>query len=735
MKNLVIVESPTKAKTISSFLGKNFKIESSYGHMRDLPKSKLGIDVENNFDPHYIVPKAKQKQVTALKKIAQKAENVILATDEDREGEAIAWHLMSALDLKGKTTQRIVFHEITKEAIKEALDNPRKIDQRLVDAQQARRILDRLVGYELSPFLWRKVVKGLSAGRVQSVAVRLIIEREREIQAFKPEEYWTLEAIFDPGSFPARLTKIDSKTLDKFAVKNEKEAKNIEAEIKTKKYSITSVTKKETKKSPLGPFRTSTLQQESNRRLGYSAKQTMMIAQQLYEGIKLGSEGSTGLITYMRTDSLTLSDKFLKETRDYIEKDLGKEYLLPKAKTYKTKSKSAQEAHEAIRPSDITKTPESIKEYLDNKQFRLYQLIWQRALASQLPDAIFDQTSVNIDSDDKKYTFRAAGSIIKFDGYLKIYPSSIKEAELPKLKENDAVDLKDLQANQHFTQPPARYSDATLVKVLEEHGIGRPSTYAPTIGTIITRGYVTREEKKLKPAEIAFLVNDLLVEHFPSVVDYKFTAHMEDDLDQIAEGKIEWQPVIKEFYEPFKKNLNKKDMEIDKKELTEEKTDEKCDKCGAEMIIKMGRYGKFLACSGFPECRNTKPINGDGENATNETDEKCDKCGKPMQIKRGRFGEFLGCSGYPDCKNIKSIKKATGAKCPECNKGDIIEKRSKKGRTFYSCERYPDCKYALWQKPTGKNCPECKSLLVFAAKGLIKCSNSTCKHEEENPDA
>lgn len=734
MKNLVIVESPTKAKTISSFLGKDYKIESSFGHMRDLPKSKMGIDTENNFEPKYIVPKSKQKQVTALKKLAQKAENIILATDEDREGEAIAWHLLSALDIKDKSKQRIVFHEITKEAIEEALKNPREIDQRLVDAQQARRILDRLVGYELSPFLWRKVVKGLSAGRVQSVAVRLIIEREREILAFKPQEYWTLEAIFDPKSFPTKLVKIDGKSLDKFAIGDESKAKELEEDIKTKKYSIAKITKKETKKSPLPPFTTSTLQQESFRRLGYSAKQTMMIAQQLYEGIKLGQEGTTGLITYMRTDSLTLSEKFLGETKKYIQSDLGKEYLLPDSRFYKTKSKTAQEAHEAVRPSDINHTPESIKEHLDNRQFRLYQLIWQRALASQLPDAIFDQTSIDIDSADKVYTFRASGSIIKFDGFLKIYPSSIKEEELPALNDKDKVDLKEVKANQHFTQPPARYSDASIVKILEEHGIGRPSTYAPTINTIITRGYVTREEKKLAPTEIAFLVNDLLVEHFPRIVDFKFTAHMEDDLDQIAEGKAKWQPVVKEFYEPFKANLEKKEGEIDKKDLTEESTDEKCDKCGSPMIIKMGRFGKFLACSGYPDCKNTKPINDKGEVASNETDEKCEKCGKPMVIKRGRFGEFMGCSGYPDCKTIKSIKKPTGAKCPQCKKGDIVEKRSKKGRTFYACDQYPDCKFALWQKPTGDKCPECKALLVFAAKGMIKCSDTTCKYEKENND-
>lgn len=740
--NLVIVESPTKAKTISKFLGKGYKVESSFGHIRDLPKSKLGVDTEGDFEPEYVIPKDKAKQVTTLKGLAAKADTIVLASDEDREGEAIAWHLVHALKIPQEKTQRIVFHEITKDAILAALASPREINSDLVDAQQARRVLDRLVGYELSPLLWRKVARGLSAGRVQSVAVRLVVEREREIQAFKEQEYWSIDAEFQkPGDkivFPAKLAKVGGKSLKKFDLGSKEEADKILAALKGASYEVGDVTRKKATKKPNAPFTTSTLQQEANKKLGYSAKQTMMIAQQLYEGIELGDEGQVGLITYMRTDSLNLSEIFLDEASGYIASSFGKEYGLAKPRTFKTKSKGAQEAHEAIRPTAAGRNPEDIKEKLEARQYKLYDLIWRRALASQMADAQLEQTSVDImtTQDKKEYMFRATGNVISFDGFLKLYETAVKESELPALEKGDAADLKKLEGSQHFTQPPSRYNDAGLVRALEEHGIGRPSTYAPTISTIIDRNYVDREEKKLKPTDIAFLVSDLLVEHFPQIVDYSFTAKMEEELDDIAEGSKEWQPIIREFYGPFHKNLAAKDKEISKKELTEEATEEKCDKCSLPMVIKLGRFGKFLACTGYPECKSTKQIGKDGEPEEPElTDQKCDKCGEPMQQKHGRFGPFLGCSAYPDCKNIVNIEKKTGVGCPKCKKGDIVEKRSKRGRTFYACNKYPDCENAYWSKPIegkdgkGQECPECQSLLVYGAKDTVRCSAKGCKYK------
>jgi len=739
-KNLVIVESPTKAKTISKFLTPDFQVESSFGHVRDLPKSKMGVDVEKDFEPSYVIPTKVRKNVNALKKLADKSPAIYFATDEDREGEAISWHLTEIFKSPQEKIKRIVFHEITKEAILDALKNPRSIDMNLVDAQQARRVLDRLVGYELSPFLWKKVVKGLSAGRVQSVAVRLVVEREREIQAFKPKEYWTIDANFiqqsvppdqKPTEFPAKLHKIDNKIIDKLQIENDKQAKKIIDDLKNAAYQVLKITKKESKRTPLPPFTTSTLQQEANRRLGYSAKQTMVIAQQLYEGIDISQEGATGLITYMRTDSVNLADKFLSEAKNYIDKNFGSDYSLSSPRKYKTKSKLAQEAHEAVRPTSAVNDPESLNKYLDQRQYKLYKLIWQRAIACQMAEAAIDNTTIEIEAGDTPYIFQAKGTVIKFDGFLKIYPNSNKEEILPALKENELLDLVKLENNQHFTQPPARYSEATLVKVLEEYGIGRPSTYAPTIATIVARNYVQKEDKRLKPTDIAFLVNDVLVEHFPKVVDYKFTARMEDDLDEIAQGKQKWQNTIKNFYMPFKQNLEEKYDEVSKKELTEEKTDEICEKCGKPMIIKTGRFGKFLACTGFPECKSTKPIDGEGNAQEEETKEVCDKCGSKMVFKHGRFGKFLACSKYPDCKSTKQIVNSIGIKCPKCGKGDIVQKRGRGGRSFYACNQYPDCKNAYWSKPTGDKCPDCASLLVYGAKDTTRCSSKECKYTNE----
>ncbi|MFA5318127.1 MAG: type I DNA topoisomerase [Patescibacteria group bacterium] len=724
--NLVIVESPTKAKTITKFLGKEYKVESSFGHIMDLPKSKLGVDINDNYKPEYEVPTKAKKQVAILKKLAKNADEIILATDEDREGEAIAWHLAEQLKLKGKDIKRIVFHEITKNAIAKALENPRGLDNNLIDAQQARRILDRLVGYKLSPFLWKKIARGLSAGRVQSVATRLIVEREEEIKAFKSEEYWSIEALLQTAkdeSLTAELNKIDGKAVKKLDIKDEKQAKQIKQELEKADYEIIEISKKKTIKSPFPPFTTSTLQQAAHSRFGYDAKQIMMLAQRLYE---------SGYITYMRTDSVNLSEQFISDARSYIEGEHGKDYLAASPRRYKSKSKNAQEAHEAIRPTNANAANLKLS---DEKQVKLYKLIWERAVATQAAAAILDNTGIDIKADI--YQLRATGQTIKFAGYLKIYQQTTKENILPAVTVNEKLDLNKINTDRHFTEPPARYSDATLVKVLEKYEIGRPSTYAPTISTIIARNYVERDEnKKLAPTEIAFIVNKLLVEHFPKIVDYKFTAKLEDDLDKIAEGKIEWEKTIDDFYRPFIENLEEKNKELTKKELTEEKTDEKCDKCGAGMIIKMGRFGKFIACSNFPECKNTKQLNNgdkdhDGQKDSEQLEEfskkyegiKCDKCGADMVAKIGKYGPFMACSSYPKCKNILDTN-GTGIKCPQCDEGEITKKRGRRG-IFYACNQYPKCKLALWGKPTGEKCEKCGSLLLESKDG-VKCSNKEC---------
>lgn len=676
---LVIVESPTKAKTISKFLGKDFRVESSYGHLRDLPKSKLGIDTEENFEPHYIIPMKSKKRANELKKVAEEASEIILASDEDREGEAIAWHITHILG-DDKKYKRIVFHEITKSAVLEALENPREININMVNAQQARRVLDRLVGYKLSPFLWKKMYRGLSAGRVQSVAVRMVVEREREIEKFKSEEFWTLTASLNPKDdggksniFEARLIKKDGEVLDKFAIKSDSDTNSILKELAGAKYKIEKIVKKETKRSPYPPFTTSTLQQTSSSRLGYSAKQTMMIAQKLYEN---------GHITYMRTDSLNLSKDSMIAAKNTIEKNIGKEFALTSPRHFKIKSKTAQEAHEAIRPTDPLKTPNDLKNKLEPQHYKLYNLIWQRFIACQMKESIFDATSIDITAslnNDTEHGFRANGSTIKFDGWLKIYSSSFSESLLPDLKNGESLNLIKMIPEQHFTEPPPRYSEASLVKALEEYGIGRPSTYAPVIGTIQDRNYVEKnEQKKFIPTEIGIMVNDILVEHFPDIVDIQFTAKMEDNLDAIAAGKEEWRPVIKRFYEPFAKNLEEKYETVEKKETTE-KTDESCAECGKDLIIKHGRFGKFMACSGFPDCKFTKALPA-----------------IPFDIK-----------------------------CPKCESGDVVARKTKKGRIFYGCSKWPDCNFATWQKPTGKLCIECGEPLV-ELKNKIKCSNKSC---------
>jgi len=750
-RTLVIVESPTKAKTIAKMLSRDFRVESSFGHIRDLPKSKMGIDIEHGFAPQYVVPKDKQQHVNELIAQTDGASRVILATDEDREGEAIAWHLAETLGLgtskSAKPAERIVFHEITKRAIEEALAHPRTINQHMVDAQQARRVLDRLVGYELSPFLWRKVARGLSAGRVQSAALRLIVEREEEREAFKEQEYWTIESDMrvSDGEFKATLAAIDGKPLQKFSIGDKKHAEDVEASLKNGKSQVETVDKKSARRAPPPPFTTSTLQQESNRRLGFSAKQTMRLAQQLYEGIHLGPEGSVGLITYMRTDSVNLSQDFLSEAKAAIQAQFGNQYW-EQSRTFTTKSKLAQEAHEAIRPSMAHRSPETLTPFLEPQQWKLYDLIWRRAVASQMAIAQVDQTSVKILTTASKATGRwhSNGAVIRFDGWLKLYPSHTKEGELPSLTVGETVTIAAMIPTQHFTQPPGRYSDASLVKALEEFGIGRPSTYAPTISTIVDRNYVARaEDKRFFPTDIGRLVTKVLKEHFPHIVDYTFTATMEDDLDAIAQGEKKWQPIIEAFYKPFHDNLLSKEDVVSKKELTEETSDEVCPKCSKPMLIKIGRFGKFLACSAYPECKTTKPLKGSAEEKEQEQEAKdapgCPECGKPMAVKHGRFGPFYGCTGYPDCKGIKRIDKPTGVKCPKCKEGDVVARRSKRGKTFYGCNKYPDCDFVLWSKPViddgtkeAKLCPKCKSIMIMGAKNTVRCSDKECGYSEES---
>lgn len=657
---LVIVESPTKAKTISKFIKDDFQVESSYGHIRDLPKSKLGIDTENNFEPKYIIPTKSKKTVNSLKKLAAKSDQVILATDEDREGEAIAWHLANALNLPEDKTERIVFHEITESAIKEALKNPRKININLVGAQQGRRVLDRLVGYKLSPFLWKKIAKGLSAGRVQSVAVRLIVEREEEIGKFKPEEYWTIAALFQNQKgevFESSLTKIGGKTIDRLELKNKETIDKIIEDIKKSEFQITSIEQKEVRKNPAAPFTTSTMQQTAAKRLGFSAKKTMLMAQRLYE---------KGLITYMRTDSVNLSKESLAAAKNWLETELGSEYAKQAPRIFTTKSKLAQEAHEAIRPTDISESPTK-KNITEEGERKLYNLIWSRFVSSQMPQALFNATQIDIQGNE--YTFRSNGNMMKFDGFLKIWEQKFSEKELPEVSEGEKLAVKEFVPEQHFTEPPPRYTEASLIKTLEEFEIGRPSTYAPIISVIQNRNYVTKQSGKFFPTEMGNLVNKVLTENFPQIVDVGFTAKMEGELDEIAAGKEDWHKIIKEFYLPFEKNLSEKYEAVSKSDfITNTETDIKCEKCGKPMVIKFSRFGKFLACSGFPDCRNTK--------------------------------------------QLKSEPKKIGMKCPKCGEGDIIEKRVSRGRVkgkiFWGCSRYPDCDYASWTNPLNPPAEETK---------------------------
>ncbi|MDN5346669.1 MAG: topoisomerase [Clostridia bacterium] len=689
-KTLVIVESPAKAKTLAKFLGKNYVIKSSKGHIRDLPKSQLGVDIEHGFEPYYITIRGKGEIIRELKSAVQKTDKVLLAPDPDREGEAIAWHLQQVLGL-GDGPCRVEFNEITKNAVLEAMRRPRPIDQERVGAQQARRVLDRLVGYSLSPLLWRKIRKGLSAGRVQSVALRLICDRENEIRSFKPQEYWSLTAWLAPASEKPFAAKLLKKGQDKIEIASEKEMQAVLAGLEGKIFKVQEVKKRDKRKNPPPPFTTSSLQQEAYRKLGFTARRTMQIAQQLYEGLDLGPEGSVGLITYIRTDSTRIAEVAQVEARDYLAARLGPDYVLEKPRQYKSRE-GVQDAHEAIRPTSVWREPQALKPYLDRDQYRLYVLIWERFLASQMPAALLEQTSVDIAAGD--YIFRAAGSIIKYPGYLKIYQESREEEGdegeglLPPLNEGEILDLHKLEPKQHFTQPPPRYTDASLVKTMEELGIGRPSTYAPTIDTILERGYVVRESKQFVPTELGEIVVELLKEHFPDIVDVEFTANMEERLDLIEAGRLSWREVVKDFYLPFSQSLEKAEKNIGSINLAEEVSEEKCELCGRNLVIKKGRYGKFLACPGFPECRFTKPL-------------------------------------------VEDI----GVSCPECG-GEIVERHSKRGRKFYGCKNYPECSYVSWDKPTNITCPRCGLRLVEknGRQGLrYICPNKDCGYEEIPP--
>ncbi|WP_449539997.1 type I DNA topoisomerase [Ferdinandcohnia sp. Marseille-Q9671] len=684
---LVIVESPAKAKTIEKYLGKKYKVKASMGHIRDLPRSQMGVDVGNQFEPKYITIRGKGPVLKELKTAAKKAKKIYLAADPDREGEAIAWHLAHSLDLDITSDCRVVFNEITKDAIKESFKHPRPINTDLVDAQQARRVLDRLVGYNISPLLWKKVKKGLSAGRVQSVALRLVIEREQEIQKFEPEEYWTIKADFIKGNeqFEGQFYGLNGKKVE---LNNEDEVKKVLATIEGNSFSITSVTKKERKRNPAPAFITSSLQQEAARKLNFRAKKTMMLAQQLYEGIDLGKDGTVGLITYMRTDSTRVSETAIQESSQYIESTFGNQFISD-TKRKEKKGTNTQDAHEAIRPTSVFREPSSVKQYLSRDQFRLYKLIWERFLASQMASAIMDTMSVNLNNGD--VVFRATGSKVKFPGFMKVYvegtDDNIEEKEnmLPDLEKGDTVFSKDVDPKQHFTQPPPRYTEARLVRTLEELGIGRPSTYAPTLDTIQKRGYVSLDNKRFIPTELGEIIDSLILEFFPQILDVKFTAKMEHDLDEIEDGKVEWISIINDFYKDFEKSLQVAEEEMKEVEIKDEPAGVDCENCGHPMVFKMGRYGKFMACSNFPECRNTKPI-------------------------------------------VKEI----GVPCPKCEKGNIVERKSKKRRIFYGCDQFPECDFLSWDKPLPRKCPKCEGLLVEKKlkKGIqVQCV--TCDFKEE----
>lgn len=751
--SLVIVESPAKAKTIEKFLGGSYRVLASYGHVRALPSKSGSVDVEHGFIPRYQILPESRKHIDAIRKMLDGATELLLATDPDREGEAISWHLCEALGVgKGKVSipvRRIVFHEITRSAIVEAVKSPRMISENLVNAQQARVILDYLVGFTLSPFLWKKIRYGLSAGRVQSVALRLICDREKEIRSFVEKEYWTIRADMATAAgqpVSAQLVEFEGVKLEKFSLPDESAARRVVDTLAGVPYAVSRVQKSEKRRVPPPPFTTSTLQQEASRKLGFSAKKTMSVAQKLYEGIDIG-EGAVGLITYMRTDSVILSSQALEETKRLIETVYGREYCPPKHRTFKNRAKNAQEAHEAIRPTYVSKTPTELKRFLTPDQFRLYDLIWKRTVACQMADALLDQTSVDVAAGDRAI-FRATGSVIRFPGYMKVYIEGVddeqeeKDGILPPMEAGDPLGLKGLVPERHVTQPPPRYTEATLVRTLEEYGIGRPSTYATIMNTLVERKYARLEQKRFFPEDVGMVVNDLLTRHFSRYVDYNFTASLEEELDRVSRGEKEWVPLLREFWEPFIALVHEKETEISKSDFTTESTDETCPECGRPLLVKLGRRGKFIACSGYTEgCTYTRNLDGappDADSPQPElSSEPCGKCGAPMLVKEGRYGKYLACSAYPSCRNIQPLEKprGTGISCPKCSTGEMTQKKSRYGKLFYSCNRYPDCTYALWDEPVGRACPKCGFPLlvrkVYKRKGeFLRCPEEGCGYEE-----
>jgi DNA topoisomerase-1 len=762
-KTLIIVESPAKARTINKYLGRGYTVLASIGHLKDLPKSKFGIDVDHNFAPDYVVIRGKTKVLSEIKKKAKEVDKVYIATDPDREGEAIAWHIAEELNGRKGRVFRVLFNEITEASIRRALESPGQIDIKKVNAQQARRVLDRIVGYKLSPLLWEKIRRGLSAGRVQSVAVSLICDREAEREAFRPEEYWTISATLqgqNPPPFEARLQQIRGREAD---IKTGGAADAVLRALRGARFVVSNVEKKDKRKNPLAPFITSRLQQEAARKLRFSPKKTMTLAQQLYEGVEMGKEGPVGLITYMRTDSTRIAPEAQQEARDFITGRFGRDYLPETPNVYKTQ-KAAQEAHEAIRPTSVARDPERVRTYLDRDQFQLYKLIWNRFVSSQMTPALLEGTRVDIEAN--QHVFRANGTVVKFPGYTVLYTEATEASgtkagtpgkesadteeeesrQLPPLTVGEALTLLEgeglgILSKQHFTQPPPRYNEALLIKELEEKGIGRPSTYATIISTIQDRRYVEKEEGRFKPTELGRMVNERLVRHFPDVFDLEFTARMEEELDEIEEGEKDWVSTVRQFYKPFMKDLNEAEHKMEGLKGKEEPTQIPCDKCGRMMVIKWGRHGHFLACPGYPECKNTKEFRKTEtgeiqvvEKAAETTDEKCEKCGSPMVVKTGRFGKFLACSAYPDCKTTKPL--AVGVKCPtpDCG-GDLVQKRTRKGRSFYSCSRYPQCNFALWDRPINKPCPSCQAPFLVekyskAAGTRVQCRNEDCGYKE-----
>ena len=753
-KNLVIVESPAKCKTIEKYLGKDFQVLASYGHVRDLIPKEGAVDTDNDFAMKYQIIERNQRHLQEITKAVKKADNLYLATDPDREGEAISWHIFEHLKtkkiIKDKTVLRVVFHEITKKAVTEAIANPTELSINMVNAQQARRALDYLVGFNLSPLLWKKIRRGLSAGRVQSPALRMIVERELDIEAFKTKEYWThvAELKLDQQEFKAKLTYFEGEKLKQFSVVDKERAEYIQTNLLSlanEQLVVETIERKKRKRNPTAPFITSTLQQEASRKLGFTTKKTMMVAQQLYEGIEVNGE-TTGLISYMRTDSVNLSAEALEQIRDLIAKKYGKENLPKEARSFKTKSKNAQEAHEAIRPTSVEKLPKDIQNYLSNDQFRLYQLIWKRTMACQMIHATLNQVAVDFSCDNQDNIFRATGSTIAIPGFMSVYlegkddnkESDDKESFLPDMKQGDKIPLTDIIATQHFTEPPPRYGEASLVKDLEEHGIGRPSTYATIISTLQNREYVTLDSKRFHPTDVGRIVTKFLTQHFTKYVDYDFTANLEDDLDAVARGEKDWIPLMQSFWSPFTTLIAEKDESVQRKDVTQEAMDEKCPECSKPLSIRLGRNGRFIGCTDYPTCSYTRDLNDDGsKQAAPEIVEgrKCPQCESDLVIKKGRYGKFIGCSSYPKCKHIEPIEKPldTGVECPQCKKDNILKRKSRYGKIFYSCAGYPKCDYALWNVPVTESCPDCEwpilTLKTTKRRGPEKvCPQKECKY-------